>query len=851
MGRLENAWGDWVLRYRWPIILLCLLLVLLAASGARKLSFTTNYRVFFSAENPQLLAFEKLEATYAKNDNVMFVLTPRDGDVFTRHTLAAVEDLTQRAWQIPFSLRVDSLSNFQHTEAKGDDLVVRDLVQGAEGYTDSQLERLRDIALHEPLLVGRIVSPRAHVTAVNVTIQLPGTNEAQEVPEVVAHARKLADEIRAAYPNLEVRLTGMVVMNNAFSEASKGDMKTLVPLSFLLMLIMIGVLMRDAQGRRRLSGAFLARWGLFYAVALVLVAGGLYLAREGLPMLAAIGADALPASLLRMAAVGAGIISLLGLFTRYFPATAGIFWVIILSIVAAMGLAGHIGYHITPPSASAPTIILTVAIANAVHVLVTLFHELRAGRSSEDAIRETLRLNLVPIFLTSLTTAIGFLSMNFSEVPPFQQLGNIVAMGVAVSFVLSVSFLPALISVIPLHVRIRDDGDRHIMARFADFVVRRRRQLLWGMTALVLLLVAFIPRNELNDVFVHYFDESVSFRQDADYTTANLTGLYVIDYSLESGQPGGISEPAFLADVKAFADWYRRQPETMHVNAITDIMQRLNRNMHGDDPAWYRLPERRELAAQYLLLYEMSLPYGLDLNNQINVDKSATRMTVSLQTLSTNELLALKQRAEDWLAANTHSFREAEGSGPSVMFAYIGSRNIVSMLEGTTLALIGISLILVVALRSVKIGLLSMVPNLVPAAMGFGLWGLLVGEVGLALSVVSSMTLGIVVDDTVHFISKYLRARRERGLAPSDAVRYAFNTVGRALVVTSVVLVVGFLILALSTFKLNAGMGLLSAIVISFALAADFLLLPVLLMKFDGEKDEDTPADTVTDPAAA
>jgi predicted RND superfamily exporter protein len=117
--------------------------------------------------------------------------------------------------------------------------------------------------------------------------------------------------------------------------------------------------------------------------------------------------------------------------------------------------------------------------------------------------------------------------------------------------------------------------------------------------------------------------------------------------------------------------------------------------------------------------------------------------------------------------------------------------------------------------------------------MGFGLWGLLVGEVGLALSVVTGMTLGIVVDDTVHFLSKYLRARRERGMDSTEAVRYAFSTVGMALWVTSLVLIAGFMVLTQSAFKLNADMGLLTAITIGFALAADFLFLPPLLMKVD------------------
>jgi len=192
------------------------------------------------------------------------------------------------------------------------------------------------------------------------------------------------------------------------------------------------------------------------------------------------------------------------------------------------------------------------------------------------------------------------------------------------------------------------------------------------MSIVAIALIASIPRNEMNDVFVHYFDETVPFRIDADFMTENLTGLYIIDYSLDSGESGGISNPEYLKDVNAFADWYRKQPETMHVNTITDIMKRLNKNMHGDEQNWYKLPDERNLAAQYLLLYEMSLPYGLDLNNQINVEKSATRFTVTLQTMSTNELLALDKRASDWLENNTTHLSGKEGSGVSMMFAHIG-----------------------------------------------------------------------------------------------------------------------------------------------------------------------------------
>ena len=276
-------------------------------------------------------------------------------------------------------------------------------------------------------------------------------------------------------------------------------------------------------------------------------------------------------------------------------------------------------------------------------------------------------------------------------------------------------------------------------------------------------------------------------------------------------------------------------------------MKRLNKNMHGDDQKMYRLPDQRDLSAQYLLLYEMSLPYGLDLNNQINIDKSATRFIATLKTLSSNDLINLENRAQNWLTQNAPDIKQAKGTGTSIMFAHIGKRNIKSMLLGTFVALVMISLALLIAMRSFKIGIISLIPNLTPAAMGFGLWGLTVSEIGLALSVVASMTLGIVVDDTVHFLSKYLRARREMSLDPQNAVRYAFRTVGRALVITSILLVVGFLILSTSSFELNSGMGLLTAIVIAFALLADLLFLPPLLMKFEESTNAKTIGITATD----
>jgi len=752
-------------RYPWPTIVIFLTLALIAASGAARLQFSSDIRVFFSEENPQLKAYEALENTYSQDNSILFVISTKEGGIFTRETLASIEKLTEGAWQIPYSRRVDSLTNFQHSYAEDDDLVVEDLVSEAATLSDEDIDRIRDAALSEPLLVNRLISPDGDVAGMNVPVILPGKDPLAEQPEAVAYARRLAAEAEAENPNLVVQLTGIVMINNALAEAGMGDMQTLIPLMLVVVLVLIGVQIRSVSGT---------------------------------------------------------LVTML---------------VILLSIAIGMGVAGWLGIRLSPPVVSASNIIMTLAVADAVHILMTFLQGMRAGKSRAEAMTDSLRTNLQPVCLTSLTTFLGFLSMNTSDSPPFRDLGNIVAGGVVAAGVLALFLLPALMMVLPIRVSAERAKGSRAMPRLADLVIARHRPLLIGGAALSLTLLACIPLNQVNDEFVKYYSKNLPFRIATDFTIENLTGFEFLAYSLDSGEPGGIHDPGYLGHVEAFAQWFREQPEARHVYAITDIMKRLNKNMHGDNPELYKVPEDRELAAQYLLLYELSLPFGLDMNDRISLDKSATLMRVSLDAITTNGMLALERRADDWLRANAPPAMQTAPTGQSMMFAHIGQKNIVSLLTSSAAALVLISVLLVFAFRSLKFGLLSLIPNLAPAAMAFGIWGLFVGEVGLALSAVVGMTLGIVVDDTIHFMSKYLRARREKGLGSEAAVRYAFEHVGQALWVTSVVLVAGFGVLIFSDFEINSGMGLLSAVTIAVALLADFFMLPPLLMLIDRPRE--------------
>lgn len=773
MNKMMETLFDLTIRRPFLVIIALFIIAFASAYGASKLTFKSDYRVFFGSENPQLTAFEKMQKTFTKNDGVAFIVAPKDRVVFKEETLAAVYALTTESWQIPYASRVDSITNYQHTVAEDDDLIVADLLLEPELLPELDLEATKNITLTEPVLRKKLISEDASVTVINATIQLPGIDPVTELPEVVGKVREIRAQILEEYPELDIQLSGMIMMNNAFTESSLNDNATLVPIMFLVIALAMIFLLRTITG----------------SIATMVI--------------------------------------------------------VVFSITSAMGIAGWMGFFLTGPSASAPTIIVTLAVADCIHILTTLLYEMRHGMEKKKAIIESLRVNFQPILLTSVTTAIGFLSMNFSDSPPFNDLGNIVAMGVMLAFLFSITLFPAMLSVLPIKVVPEAERKSDFMASIANIVIAKRKILFPASIVVIVGISAFVPQNILNDNFVKYFDETVPFRQATDFMEERVSGLMTQEIQVDSKESGGINNPEYLKVLADFTDWMREQPETENINVLSDVIKRLNKNMHGDADEYYTLPSERELAAQYLLLYELSLPYGLDLNNQIDVDKAASRIMVTTKNLTSTQNIDLENRINQWFADNAPNYLATTAS-PNLMFAHIGQRNIYSMLLGTTAALILISLLLGFALRSVKFGFISLIPNLIPAAIGFGLWFFIDGQIGLALSVVTGMTLGIVVDDTVHFLSKYLRARRVKNKDTVEAVRYAFASVGRALWVTTLVLIAGFMVLAQSSFKLNADMGLLTAITIGVALIVDFVFLPPLLMLIDkNKKDTEGEAEQV------
>jgi predicted RND superfamily exporter protein len=755
---MKQRWLNSAVRHPWLTILIVFTLMLVCAFGAKNLSFRGDFRLFFSPDNPQMQAFERMHANFNKSDNIMVVIVPRAGTVFDETTLRVVKQLTDAAWQTPFSLRVDSITNFQHTQAVDDDLLVEDLLLDIATLSLDKVQQIQQAALAEPALAGRLVAKDGSLTVINITLQVPEQDQNTQVSVIYSFVENMIKQAAAEHPELEFHLAGVIALNQAFSSEAQHDASTLVPLMFVVIIVILALMLRSAL------------------------------------------------------AAGAVVV------------------IIILTIASTMGLAGWAGIYLNTATVNVPTILMTLAVADSVHLIASTQFFMRQGLTKSDAIQQAMRLNMMPVFITSATTAVGFATLNYSEVPILRDLGNMTAVGVMLAWFITIVLLPALLQLLPISQGAAEKGIGG-MDKIADWVIAKNQPILWGTLLLSIFAVWFAMQNKVNDEAVKYFSPSTDYRQALDVLEAKLGGVSQIDFTLESGQASGVHDPAFIAATEQFGLYLESLPYTKHVSKISDVFKRLNKNMHGDDPAFYRLPESAELAAQYLLMYEMSLPFGLDLNNQLDLDKSSTKVSAALINLGSKEMTELEVQAITWFNAQYPQYK-IEASSTALMFAHIGERNMASMMQSLPMAMLLISALLMISLRSLRLGLISLLPNLVPALMGFGLWYFYSGEINLGLSIVASMSLGIIVDDTVHFLAKYQAARKE-GRDAEAAVRYAFHSVGWALVITTVVLVIGFSVLLLSDFRLNSDMGMLTGIIILLALIIDFLFLPAVLLRFD------------------
>jgi predicted RND superfamily exporter protein len=480
-------------------------------------------------------------------------------------------------------------------------------------------------------------------------------------------------------------------------------------------------------------------------------------------------------------------------------------------------------------------------VADTVHIVSEFrVYKARLGDRRE-ALRHTLYLVGTPCLLTSLTTAAGFAAMSIAPIKAISRFGIYSAFGVMMAFVLTVTLVVALLSfgrrhgkAAPVETEIVQTKGSNRLQLFFDaivgFDIRHRRSILAIVSVLFCLAVAGMLRLEVESNFLNEFGESVPLRGTTALVDDVMGGSLTFSYLFDAGGEDAIKDPAVLREIERLQAEAERQTDMVRKTySIVDFLKDINKAFHDDDPAFYVIPETRELVAQYLLLYEMS--GGEEANDYVSTDYSRARLEIRSPLVDSSRMSSLVDRLTGYLAREPLESSTATLTGMGALWLKLMTYITESQIRGFLAAFAAIAAMMCVLFRSVKLGLLAMVPNLTPVFFTLGGMGWTGVPLDYVRLLIAPVAIGMAVDYTIHHVTRFRHEFAQSG-SYEHALRESFTDVGRSLIITSVVLVAGFAVFTFSVMDSMVAFGLLLSTTILMALVADFLLMPVLLLVF-------------------
>ena len=757
-----ETFAEKIIQYRYLSILFCLVLLIASFRGVGGIAFSPDMEQFFPEDYPISENHAHIEDTFYSSDSVIIAIGVDEGTVFNPRILNLIEEITDKAWSTPHSIRVDSLSNFSFVRAEADDLIVEPFIEESLEWDQKKINERSTLIEKEEQAYGTILSKDKKTTFINISIDAPREDVEKEYAESMEHIFAFMDPLKKEYPEADMRYAGIVYIEYLSPLIVKAEMPILIPTLLFVILLSLFILLRN---------------------------------------------------------VVAVISSLV---------------VIIFSVVTAVGILGHFNSTVSQPFLMVPILVATLAVADCVH-LFNVYFQSKLEKNAKDSIIKSLRLNLEPLLLTSLTTSIGFLCLNLAPIPALRVVANGIVIGVVAAFVFSIFFLAPLMSFFNVKASSQIENQTKLSKRVGQFSLKNRKKIIWLVPLFSAFLMSFIPLNETKDNPMEFYSERfTSVAEDTKWLAKRLGGTFLVTYEYVSEDL--VSDPEYLRQLDEFTTWLENQDEVLSVNSLSKIIKNLNRTLNGDDQSWYVIPQDSELVAQYLFFYEMSLPFGLDLTSTINQERTSTKVTVSLKEIDSKAFIEFYDRVDNYASLSIVSGNLSGGGGTRSVMAFMGMLLAEQLMYALIIGFIVITLAIALFYRSLSAGLVTAIPNILPIGVAFGIWGIFSSNVSMLVSLGIGCTLGIVVDFSVHFLSKYLYARRSLSLSAEESVLYAFETVGFPLTIMTVSLCMGFAVLFLASFMPLRGFAGITMISFVAALIIDLLLFPAVLIAWDGGK---------------
>tara|TARA_Y100001933_G_scaffold17312_1_gene15039 strand:+ start:4034 stop:6286 length:2253 start_codon:yes stop_codon:yes gene_type:complete len=500
------------------------------------------------------------------------------------------------------------------------------------------------------------------------------------------------------------------------------------------------------------------------------------------------------------------------------------------AVIVAMGAASAVGLVINTATATAPLIVFTLVVAAAMHVFLHIVREERLDDSLavRAAVKVAVNANWKPVVLTALTTAIGLSSMVFVTAPPLRELGLVSAFGVVIGAAMTLLVVPCWFSYLS---RLRTSNYlafvQRGMNRYASWIeLAKPNRIVVAATVFFALVLGGLIKVRIDEDFVRYFSADTGFRKDTEEITRYLAGPYQIDLVYDSGQSGGVFGDEAVRDLSDLRGFLASQSKVVSVVSILDVLDEVASAFSGAEISELSDEER----AQLFLTYELSLGIGQSSREMVDVGHRNARISVSLSDVSMGGIRKLRE------AVQLHADEIGIGdrlivTGEGVPTAFLSSESIREMAAGIVLSVIFSAVLVGLYFGDIRSGATIFVATVVPILAGFGAWGWIDAEIGMAATLVVAITIGVVIDDTIHLTYRYIDGLRNLDLTPWGATAYSVHKAGTAILITSLVLVGGLLVLTMSDFRMNSTFGLCASLVIGLALVYNLVIAPRLLSR--------------------
>tara|TARA_R110002072_G_scaffold64203_3_gene159408 strand:- start:17009 stop:19450 length:2442 start_codon:yes stop_codon:yes gene_type:complete len=773
--KLNYRFSNWIVNSPWKSIILSIVLICIFAPGLLNFQARWSSRIWFDEDHPMLQKLDQFENTFG-NDQYVSIGLNNDNGLFNEKSLALIQELTERMWLIQDVIRVESLANYSLIQSVGDDInISRFLEEEKKNFSIKEINQLKNLATHDEVLPEFYIS-RDHSFTLILGYLKPSIHGDPNFEIVIKQVRELVKEFKEKYPGHDYYITGAAAGNDSFREISASDNQTLIPFMVLFIFLMLYFQFR---------------------------------------------------SFITMVSP----LALMGVV-----------------VLMTYGIMGHLGIIFNSLLAAIPGVLLAICIADAVHIFTSYFHFRSINTNSLESIKLSLIKNFAPTLLTSITTTISFFSITISEIAPIRDLGILCGFGTAMAWLLSYTLIGAIVALLSpkldkypvktinwgqVFSRRKERRDNTVMSKkLSIFVFNFRWQIIISFSLFIIISFFIAIQNEVNSDPIKYFHEKVPVRIAYDITAKKMGGLRGIELVADAGTPEGIKNPEFLRKLEAYIAHVKKDKDIMKVKSIIEVIKKMNKVLHENQESYYRIPDSQKSVAEILFLYTLGLPEGVSINNQFDMQNQKLRMRVTWMLESSKE----SEAKSKWLEREAKKFDlniTSEGNAP--IYLSMNTLVVKSFFTSMAMALFFVAILLFFVYKDFFVSTLAMLPNVIPLIFGGALMQLLNKPIDIGTSIVSTVCLGIAVDDTIHFINSY-KNFRSMGHSPVESVEETFNVTGKALVVTTILLVVGFGSFVFADFVPNRNFGMLCSLILFFALVTDLLFLPAIL--FVTEKKE-------------